>query len=206
MSDRIRYTFFVQGADVRVLTYWNTIGDNEFGFWDSGVHVVVLLAPFPLSHHRGDLQLWHLKLSQRCRRGDCCHWGRFSLEFSRCQSPCILNIGWKYRWLYGDIRCLWTSILKYFSDFESEADKEIKEFVGGLVPCMALKDLEFFVPFLWNLTMNRPKTSRLLSFLLEIIMFRSTPYTLASCMNYAYILWNQILEPVPALRFATLHP
>lgn len=115
--------------------------------------------------------------------------------FSRCQSPCILNIGWKYRWLYGDIRCLWTSILKYFSDFESEADKEIKEFVGGLVPCMALKDLEMFCAFFMKLeTMSRPKTSSLLSFLLEIIMFRSMPYTLASCMNYAYILWNQILN------------
>lgn len=58
------------------------------------------------------------------------------------------------------------SILKYFSDFESEADKEIKEFVGGLVPCMALKDLEMFCAIFMKLeTMGRPKTSRLLSFL-----------------------------------------
>jgi len=55
------------------------------------------------------------------------------------------------------------SILKYFSYFESEADKE---FVGGLVPCMALKDLELFCAIFMKLeTMGRPKTSRLLSFL-----------------------------------------
>lgn len=63
------------------------------------------------------------------------------------------------------------------------------------MPCMALKDLEMFCAFFMKLeTMSRPKTSSLLSFLLEIIMFRSMPYTLASCMNYAYILWNQILN------------